>query len=331
MDFSLFSNNKRVINLIISDHSIRFLELKNTNVQNVHRWGEHILPDGIIREGKIIDRVTLSMILEECFGNWKIQKRLVKFLIPDPLVIIRKLKIPKEINEDEIKGYLYLELGTSIHLPFEEPVFDIFILSKDLDATEILLFAAPEKQVMEYASLLTELRLKPIAAEISPLAIYRLYDHLDMAKSEESLMVVQFDIDRVNISMFENQAPIFMHYIPLEFNTITWDIKRNEEENRYEIKFIGDAGELASTFEEYFKEISKLMDFYRYSIHQGSKSISKILLNGDHPLMEIILSEFASRFEVPVQTITLQESNVGKTGKVPMAQYLALGLALKEV
>jgi type IV pilus assembly protein PilM len=331
MDFSLFSNNKRVINLIISDHSIRFLELKNTNVQNVHRWGEHFLPDGIIREGKIIDRVTLSMILEECFGNWKIQKRLVKFLIPDPLVIIRKLKIPKEIKEDEIKGYLYLELGTSIHLPFEEPVFDIFILSKDLDATEILLFAAPEKQVMEYASLLTELRLKPIAAEISPLAIYRLYDHLDMAKSDESLMVLQFDIDRVNISMFENQAPIFMHYIPLEFNTITWDIKRNEEDNRYEIKFIGDAGELANTFEEYFKEISKLMDFYRYSIHQGSKSISKILLNGDHPLMEIILSEIASRFEVPVQTITLQESNVGKTGKVPMAQFLALGLALKEV
>lgn len=330
MDFPLFSNNKRVINLIISDHSIRFLELKNTNVQNVHRWGEHFLPDGIIREGKIMDRMTLSMILEECLGNWKIQRRLVKFLIPDPLVIIRKIKIPKEIKEDEIKGYLYLELGTSIHLPFEEPVFDIFILSKNIDSTEILLFAAPEKQVMEYANLFSDLRLKPVAAEISPLAIYRLYHHLDMAKSDESLMVVQFDIDRVNISMFENQAPIFMHYLPLEFNTITWDIKRLDA-GQHEFRFIGDPGELANTFEEYFKEISKLMDFYRYSIHQGSKSITKILLNGDHPLMNIILSELEARYEIPVQSITSKELNGGKTGKIPMAQYLALGLALKEV
>jgi type IV pilus assembly protein PilM len=330
MNFSFLPTNKRIINLIISDHSIRYLELKTANIHNGHRCGEHLLPDGIIREGKIIDRVTLSMILEECLGNWKIHRRFVKFLIPDPLVIIRKIKIPMDIKEDEIKGYLYLELGTSIHLPFEEPIFDIFILSKETDSTEILLFAAPEKQVMEYASLLSELKLKPIAAEISPLAIYRLYHTLDMASSEESLMIVQFDIDRVNISMFENQAPIFMHYLPLEFSTLTWEIKRIGED-LHEIKFIGDPGELANTFEEYFKEISKLMDFYRYSIHQGSKNISKILLNGDHPLIEIILSELESRYEIPVQTISSRDLNEGKTGKIPMAHYLALGLALKEV
>jgi type IV pilus assembly protein PilM len=330
MNFSLFSNNKRVINLIITDHSIRFLELKNSSIQSVHRWGEHFLPDGIIREGKIVDKITLSMIIEECLGKWKIQKRLVKFLVPDPLVIIRKLRIPKDIKEDEITGYLYLELGTSIHLPFDEPVFDTFILSRDNDSTEILLFAAPEKQVMEYASLLSDLRLKPISAEISPLAIYRLYHHLDMAQTDESLMVVQFDIDRVNISMFENQAPIFMHYLPSEFNTTIWDIKRTADD-QYELKFIGDPEELTNIFEEYFKEISKLMDFYRYSIHLGSKSISKILLNGDHPLIEIILSELESRFEVPVQTITSRELIPRKTGKIPMAYYLALGLSLKEV
>jgi type IV pilus assembly protein PilM len=330
MNISLFPSNKRVINLIITDHSIRFIELKNANIQNVQRWGEHFLPDGIIREGRIIDRVTLSMILEECIGNWKIQRRSVKFLIPDPLVIIRKLKIPKDIKEDEIKGYLYLELGTSIHLPFEEPVFDIFILSKDSDSTEILLFAAPEQQVMEYSTLLSDLRLKPVSAEISPLAIYRLYHHLEMANEDESLMVVQFDIDRINISMFENQAPIFMHYLPLEFNTLIWDIKRISPD-KHELKFIGDPEELANTFEEYFKEMSKLMDFYRYSIHQGSKSITKILLNGDHPLLEIVYSEIENRFEVPVQTISSKLFDTGKTEIIPTAHLLALGLSLKEV
>ena len=37
--------------------------------------------------------------------------------------------IPAEVMDDEINGYLYLELGKSLHLPFEDPVFDTAVLS----------------------------------------------------------------------------------------------------------------------------------------------------------------------------------------------------------
>ncbi len=195
--------------MIINDHSIRYLELKQANPPIAYRCGERLLPAGIINNGKIQDYETLVMILEECVTEWKIKKRPVRFLIPESFVIIRKLTIPANVDNDEIKGYLYLELGTSIHLPFDEPVFDAVVFSEDEEKKEILIFAAQEENVMEYVDLFEELNLDPIEAEISPLALYRLYYHLDQAKEDEDLLIVQFDLNTVNICIFEKHIPIF--------------------------------------------------------------------------------------------------------------------------
>jgi type IV pilus assembly protein PilM len=153
MSFSLFTLKNRIINLVLNDHSIRFVELKQTNPPMALRWNERFLPPGIISEGKITDIDSLANILEECIDEWKIGRRSIRFLVPDPFVIIRKISIPADIQEDELKGYLYLELGSSIHLPFEEPVFDYYSLAENGKTKDLLLFAAPEQQVMEYADL----------------------------------------------------------------------------------------------------------------------------------------------------------------------------------
>src|SRR4051794_37587600 len=111
MAFSLFAPKNRIINLVLNDHSIRLVELKQVNPPTVLRWNERFLPPGIISAGKIADAESLSYLLEECIVEWKIQRRSVRFIVPDQLVIIRKVSIPAEIQDDELKGYLYLELG----------------------------------------------------------------------------------------------------------------------------------------------------------------------------------------------------------------------------
>ncbi|HEY2421894.1 MAG TPA: pilus assembly protein PilM, partial [Neobacillus sp.] len=91
MALSLFTSKNRIINFVFNDHSIRFVELKNANPPVAQKWSERFLPPGIISDGKITDRESLTNILEECIGEWKIQRRQVRFLVPDPLVIIRKV------------------------------------------------------------------------------------------------------------------------------------------------------------------------------------------------------------------------------------------------
>jgi type IV pilus assembly protein PilM len=330
MAFSLFSSKNRIINLVLNDHSIRFVELKQANPPAAQKWCERYLPPGIITDGKIIDSDSLANILEECIDEWKISRRQVRFLVPDPLVIIRKVSIPADIQDDEVKGYLYLELGSSIHLPFDEPIFDYYHLADNGKTKDILLFAAPERYVMEYADLLSSLKLQPVAADISPLALYRLYHQLDQASLNEVLFTVQFDLTSVNLCIFEESVPLVMRQFPLPFDVDTWEINYGID-GSMDCKYTGDAEELVIQFEDFLKEISKLLDFYKYSLSKEKKDVTKFLINGDHPMLNAIFEEMKDRFEVPVSRITLETEAKGKVGNLPTNLLLSLGLALKEV
>lgn len=330
MAFSLFTSKNRIINLVLNDHSIRYLELKQMEPPVAQKWGERFLPPGIIHDGKIVDIDSLANILDECIDEWKISRRSIRFIVPDQLVIIRKVSVPAEIQDDEMKGYLYLELGSTIHLPFEEPVFDYYLLSDNGKTKDLLLFAAPEQHVMEYAELFTSLKLNPIAADISPLALYRLYHVLEHANQNEILITVQFDMTSVNLCIFEGNVPVVMRPFALPFNLEQWDIKRDRF-GLMECKYIGETDELVNQFEEIFKELIKLLDFYRYTLSIEKQDVTKFLLIGDHPMLQAIVDEMKERFEVPVDMLSLDGDSTGKTGSVPANLILSLGLALKEV
>ncbi|MFJ7727108.1 type IV pilus biogenesis protein PilM [Neobacillus sp. NPDC097160] len=330
MAFSLFTPKNRIINLVLNDHSIRLLELKQVSPPSAQRWYERFLPPGIISDGKITDFDLLANILEQCVDEWKIQRRQVRFIVPDQLVIIRKVSVPAEIQDDEMHGYLYLELGSSIHLPFEEPVFDFYPISNNGKTRELLLFAAPEQNVLEYADLLSKLKLNPVAADISPLALYRLYSQLDHASANEVLFSVQFDMTSVNLCIFEENVPLVMRQYALPFNVDLWEIK-TDLSGSIVYKYTGATDELVIQFEDIIREINKLIDFYRYTLHNENQDISKFLLNGDHPMLTAIFDEMQERFEIPVDVISLEIETKGKIDRTPISQLLPLGLALKGV
>ena len=331
MAFSLFSTKNRIINLVINDHSIRFLELKQEDPPTPQRWLERYLPPGIITDGKIVDFDSLSSILEECIDEWKIKRRSIRFIVPDPLVIIRKVTIPADVRDDEIKGYLYLELGSSIHLPFEEPVFDYYTLPDNGKTKDLLLFAAPEQSVLEYVDLLNRIKLNSVAADISPLSLYRLYHKLDRAIADEILFTVQFDLTSVNLCIFDETIPVVMRQFSLSFDINQWEISRGPL-GLMVCKFNGDPEELVIQFEDIFKEVNKLLDFYRYSHNNNEKQdVSKFLLNGDHPMLMAIYDEMKERYDIPVDFITIDSEQKSKQLSIPTNFLLPLGLALKEV
>ena len=79
MAFSLFSTKNHITNIIITDRFIRFVELKQANPPIAAKWGEKLLPAGLISNGEIEDYESLMMILEECVDEWKIRNRKVRF------------------------------------------------------------------------------------------------------------------------------------------------------------------------------------------------------------------------------------------------------------
>lgn len=330
MAFSFSFGSKRPVNLVFCDHAVRFLELKSADPPVALRWGERDLPSGIIEDGKIVDFEALSTILDECVEEWKIGRRQVNFIVPDPLVIIRKITIPADVLDDEVKSHLYMELGASIHLPFEDPVFDVHPLGEKNGKKELLLFASPERYVMEYSELLSGLKLVPVAADISPLALYRLYYSMDGAKPGEGLFAVQINLTSVSMCIFEEHIPYFMRQFPLDFEEDKWEIRRDRS-GVCEYTYKGDSLQLEDQFSTVFSEMGKLMDFYRYSSGRENAEVTKILLDGDHPLRLMILEEMKMQFELPITILPAEAVQNGRNKALPESYALALGLGLKEV
>ncbi|WP_078545325.1 type IV pilus biogenesis protein PilM [Litchfieldia alkalitelluris] len=323
MAFELFPSNQ-IANIIIKDHVIRYTGVKQSVPLVVQKYRERYLPPGIVEEGKIIERDTLRLILEECVSEWGISKKQVRFTIPDSFVVIRRITVPIDIKDDEIVGYLYSELGSTIHLPFEEPVLDIKKLSEIEDKKEILLFAAPEDIALSYSTLLQEVSLKPIAADISPLCMYRLFDFKDKTNIEDHILLIQFDLSTVNLSIFHQHIPIFMRHIQLETSIDDWDIQNNRSGSKAEIKWVNGEKSLDSVIEEIYREIDHVLNFYQFSLMKGKQAVTKILFSGDHPYINDMYSRVIDRYEISVSTLESIE-------KLPPNYYLPLGLALKEV
>ncbi|QOR65699.1 pilus assembly protein PilM [Cytobacillus suaedae] len=330
MVFNLFSGNHRTANIILKDHVIRYIDLKQNSPLVINQWAERYIPDGLIRDGRIIDRETLSTILEECIEDWGINKRNVRFTVPDAFVVIRTVKVPGDLEDDEVKGYLYLELGTTIHLPFEDPVFDAIVIKDSGEKKDVLLFAAPEELVNQYSELLSDLKLKPTAADISPLCLYRLYFEVENPRNDQHIMLVQFDINMVNISIFHNHKPIFMRHLPIEGAYENWDSQYTTSvEHQY--SWIGDEQELSMQLLDVYKEIEQVMNFYRFSLKQGKEGIERIYLCGDYPLFRKVSKDIKDRFDLPVDTIDPEKVATINSEPIRQSFHLALGLALKEV
>ncbi|PLT30150.1 type IV pilus biogenesis protein PilM [Peribacillus deserti] len=330
MGLTLFSRKHKIVNLVIKDHVLRYVELKQTNPLIVQKCGEYYLPPGLIKDGRVIDRETLSTILEQCVADWKIRKKQVRMIVPDPFIVVRKLEIPKDVEGDEITGYLYMELGSSIHLPFEEPVFDTVILGEAKDKKEILLFAAPEDIVKEYSSLLEDCGLIPVAADISPLSLYRFYHALDKSRTEEHLLMIQLDVGSMGICIFEGEKPIFMRHIQLPGTLSSWETSLTGTGNT-SLVYEENHGDIEAAFSDIFNELDRIMNFYRYTLRQGQQSITKILLAGDNPFKNKVFEELVVRFNLFVDRIDSHEVHTVNQTPLPDSFYVTLGLALKEV
>jgi len=302
---ALWRRKAKQANIVIKDHMIRYVEAKPGDPPAAKRWGERELPPGLIRDGKIVDAETLAMILEECVDEWKLGGRRVRFVVPDPFVMIRTVSLPPHLPDDDIRGYLFMELGESIPLPFADPVFDYAVVERTEEALNVLLFAAPEEAVAEYAALLEDADLRPVAADVSPLCAYRPFYAAGQAAWDDHILLVQFDESDVNLSVFHRHLPLFMHHVLLE----------PPEERSVPI---------VNPFADVYKEIERMMSFYSFSLQQGKQQVTRLFLTGDHPQLGDVFAALTERLDLPVERLA------ASLDPLPERYYLAWGLALKE-
>src|SRR5690554_6191566 len=175
-----FMTSKKTVNLVIDDYVIRMVESSGGELSTIKNLKEEPLPAGLIEYGKIVDEIQFYDFMKNIVNEWKIKHRHVRFYVPNALVIMRPVEFPVHIEEEKIKEYFMIEIGESIHLPFQNPIFDIHSLSFEQDHTtddefpkeekrQGTLFAVPEDEIVKYTEIFADVSLKPIAADVKEL------------------------------------------------------------------------------------------------------------------------------------------------------------------
>lgn len=328
---SLFTKSSSTA-LQIKDHVIRYVSAKKPTISTVRGFSEFRLPKGIIERGKIVDLPAFDKIIGKCVKKWNLKNKEIKFFVPDAFLFFRKLTVPGDLPDEEVRGYLNFEIGTNIHLPFEDAYFDFHFLNEDTmeegEEREILFFATPEPLIKEYQAVLERHKLKPILADVPALCINQLLTVLGYYEPNEHYLFVEWDMTSINLSIFREEIPVFMRHLPLSMEDADWEegivdgiptmICQNEDKIIMEIT-------------DQIAEIERVMNFYKYSLQQGESEVTSIVLVGDHSMLATIkerLSQYDARL------ISLDERELGfhyhKLG-IRSKYMLPLSLCLKEV
>lgn len=319
---ALFGRSKRTANIVIDDHIIRMVENNGKDLFSLRNVAEKQIPINIIENGRIVDEPAFYEFMKTTVQEWGIKNRDVRFFAPQSLVILREVEIPEDVKSDGIKGYINMEIGNSIHFPFKNPIFDI--LTKKSGSNKVTVLAAPEDELMKYTAIFSDVSLKPVAVEIQPLGIYRYFLYKERSKEPAQVyMIIEYNISAVNISIFHDDQVEFLRHQPLNISKNYW--KFDEETKQY--IFDGDDIRYQGEIEDQLNEIDRIMNFYRFSLHQGNKQVNELIIVGDSPHLHKIANLIDERYQLPVAVLDVQEQLNGET--ISRAHIPALGLALR--
>ncbi|MEC5421939.1 pilus assembly protein PilM [Virgibacillus sp. C22-A2] len=297
--------NKGRVNIVITNKVLRYTYHKNTSVDGVVTHGEVVLPPGVIKDGTIENRSILLEILNKLVQKYKWKRKKLYFCVPDDTVVIRKLKIPVSLSKDEADGYIKTQIGNSFYLPFANPAIAIEFLESDETSRNILIFAYPKEKLTAFEAVFEAAGLKPIAADLTSLSVYRYY-YVSKKEDKDHVLLIHWNQDALVLTAFQRDKAIFSRYMKID---------SPEEENTGEDLRI-------RIVDEYIIEINRIIDFYHYSITKGEAQINQLLLSGDTPFLETAKKRLSDAVTIPVYHFQAEEQ--------PIKYIDVLGLALKQ-
>lgn len=337
--FSFF-RTKRFANLVIDDYVIRLVENSGQQLTKL-KVKEIPLPAGLVENGKVIDELQFYEFMTDVVDEWKMKHAYVRFYVPDSLVIMRHVEFPAHLQGEEIIDYFMLEVGESIHFPFDDPLFDLHVVTdgefsgdgedyeqdQTTEMRKATLFAAPEEEVRKFTDLFDDLSLKPVVADVRSLGVYRFFHQIGLSKEDKTYLFFELNLTSVNISIFSEHQIGLLRYQQLGIAVENWSYQADAD-GKLLWQYRSDSEEMKRVIEEQIDELERMMNFYRYSLYKGQKKIDEIIVLGDHPHLAHVVRQIEQHYELP---LNLLKAYTSQTKEEAIAQPFvpALGLALK--
>lgn len=311
------------IGLTIEHSGIHYIKLKNGKSGDIERKGYLPLGPGIIVENQIVDAEAFRLIMKEWVQQEKLKGQSVFLSIPPSQIIIRRMTIPSA-NRKQVEQLVGLEVETTLHLPFENPVFDYIEIASDEDSTTLLVFAAPRKLIESYTEILDSCGVKVKSVEISATALARLLTR-HVKESLMETMVIHMNRGLLDLYLFHDGHPVFLRTIDLQDQTIGRLMAEPSMQDADSLS--------AEQMVEITAEISRMLSFFQYSLNEGAQRINEIIITGMEENRGLLLKELRQALpELAIREIGFQTYPEGShVENRELNDYrIALGAALRE-
>ncbi|WP_313801067.1 hypothetical protein [Cytobacillus sp.] len=255
--------NNKFSGIDFHDRSIVYATIKmERGIPVLQNIGNIELHDETIVGGRTTNNDLLSLKLKDFFKNGSLSKN-VHLSIPTQNILVRKITSLPDIGETELAKLLQFQIGESIHLPFENPIYDFVkigsIAPSELNAdgnveeqeedelsldelakgieenmegpkSELLLFATSQSLAQDLADICTTAGLKPLSAEIRGLALQRLLFYVHPRWLKETEMIIDASETSVDIHIFKDNIIVFSRMMSIIRNDYYSTPQENSED-----------------------------------------------------------------------------------------------------
>ncbi|ULO07982.1 pilus assembly protein PilM [Paenibacillus sp. 19GGS1-52] len=328
----------RTAGLAIEQTGIHYISLNNKSWE-VRKKKFLPLPPGMIVENQVADNQALLDWIKQWVKKEGLRGSRVSLSIPPSQVIIRKMSIASIIDK-QVEQLVKLEVETGLYLPFENPVYDYVTTEVDENESHLLVFAAPRQWIQDYVDVLENAGLKVNNVEVSATALAR---SIAMGHGEDftETLLIQLEQSLLDIYMFHEGNPVFIRTINL------YDLNQGSpvvgNDNLGNVDYMAEAA-ATMTLEEHPEEhlspeqmveitaeISRMLNFYQYSLHDGSTRIKNVLITGSPQVRKQLNDELVkSLTDIEIIPISLDQLSDSAVPDPELNHYrVAAGAALR--
>ncbi|MCQ4088769.1 pilus assembly protein PilM [Saccharibacillus sp. JS10] len=323
--------------LTIEQTGVRFIQLKNNKTWEIEKKAFLPLEPGTIIENQIPDEEKLRSQIRDWVEQEGLKGSHVALSIPPSQVIIRKMNIPA-VNTKQVQQLVALEVETGLHLPFEEPVYDFIPVGREQvmqedgteeEMTRVLVFAAPKNLINAYIGILEEAGIKTDSVEVSATALGRVAE-IAQGKPFADTMLVHLEHSQLDVYMFREGHPVFMRTINL-LDLAEETPMFQSESYLAQKSALGEESLSSEQILEITAEVSRMLNFYQYSLHDGTARITEIVVTGSAVSRRQLVGELDQALaDIQIEQLLLEEAP-GKVEDASINLYrVAVGAALRD-
>lgn len=340
----------KFIGLDIKKNAIRFASVSKAGEQIVvDQFNETVL-DGNFYKPTITNENFLQKELMTLFKDNRIKQCPTVYSDFGFNLLIKTTKIVEALNMDKVREAIFMELGSSIQVPFNDITFDILSAkptekreksdesdakmkkrkAKEIDKREqeVNVVITNETDLIYVGDAIETTKNIPYGVDMSALSYHRLFSHFSMQKVKRNMyLLLELNCGEAIVTVMSKGVPIFTQYA--EYNPDHWRVNiENQDQSNWSNQWTYDEVYEKNKLLSLIDNINRIIN--TFSNVSSSSGIKYTLLVGDNPLVEEGIASFLSE-HIDVPVITPELAIVNQKGQqLPKRYYKAVGLSMKK-